>query len=306
MFRYSTLLVLAVLFCSLAPDALSADQPRSQAEPSLGQLSLPGSANELVRQAIQNELKDSSDAGQSFTYRERRQTPSGSRTEQIIETTDGPIGEIIMLNDAPPTADQQKKEKERLEKLATDPDAQQKHRKSQQEDEQRVRKMLAAMPDAFLYQYDGAQQSPAGTLVRLRFEPNPGFKPPDRETQIYRGMRGTMLIEPHDRRLAELNGELFQTVNFGWGIFGHLDPGGHFIVKQSRFSPSRWDTTEMTLKFTGRVLFFKKLNIDEHDTLSDIHPAPRKMTLAQGIQFLETQSEELAQRTGSGKVPASH
>ena len=55
----------------------------------------------------------------------------------------------------------------------------------------------------------------------------------------------------------------------------------------------------MTLKFTGRVLLFKKLNIDERDSESDFRPAPRGLTLAQGIQLLQRQSAEVAQRGGA-------
>jgi hypothetical protein len=290
-----TLLIACALVLPLA--ALAGNQSEAIAKGDLSQLSLPASANDLVRQAINNELK-ASHPDERFWFREHKQTPNGSKVEQILETDEGDVGLQVALNDAPLNADQQKQEQARLQKLMTDPQTQQKHKKSEQEDLDRVRKMLGALPDAFTYTYEGTQNSPEGTLVRLHFEPNPDFKPQDRETQVYKGMHGTMLIEPHDRRLAEMNAELFQKVNFGWGIFGRLDPGGHFRVKQTKISPTRWETTEMTLKFTGRVLLFKKLNIDERDSESDFHPAPRGLTLAQGIQLLQRQSAELAQRGG--------
>lgn len=299
-FRHPAALVVACAL--LVPSAAIASQTDSASNGDLSKLSLPSSANELVRQAINNELK-ADHPNEHFWFREHKQTPTGSRVEQILETEDGDVGMQVSLNDVPLNQAQQKQEQARLQKLMTDPTAQQKHKKSAQEDLDRVRKMLGALPDAFIYQYDGTQNSPNGPLVRLRFEPNPNFKPQDRETQVYRGMRGAMLIEPHDRRLAEMNAELFQRVNFGWGIFGRLDPGGHFTVKQSKISRTRWETTEMTLKFTGHVLLFKKLNIDERDSESDFRPAPRGLTLTQGIEMLEHQSAELAQQRGG--TPAS-
>ena len=298
MTRFRHPAVLLVACALLVPSAAVAGQSDAASSNNLSQLSLPANANELVRQAINNELK-ADHPNEHFWFRERKQTPTGSRVEQIVETEDGDVGMQISLNDSPLNASQQKQEQARLQKLLTDPGAQQKHKKSAEEDLDRVRKMLGALPDAFTYRYDGTQNSANGTLVRLSFEPNPDFKPQDRETQVYRGMRGAMLIEPHDRRLAEMNAELFQHVNFGWGIFGRLDPGGHFTVKQTKISPMRWETTEMTLKFTGRVLLFKKLNIDERDSESDFRAAPRGLTLTQGIQMLEHQSAELAQRGGA-------
>jgi hypothetical protein len=297
--RFSHPVTLLIACALVLPwPALANSQSDATAKSDLSQLSLPASANNLVRQAINNELQ-ATHPDEHFWFRERKQTPNGSRVEQILETEEGHVGLQVAVNDAPLNPNQKQQEEARLQKLMADPQAQQKHKKSEQEDLDRVRKMLGALPDAFTYQYEGTQSSPQGTLVRLHFEPNPDFKPQDRETQVYRGMHGTMLIEPHDRRLAEMNAELFQRVSFGWGIFGRLDPGGHFTVKQTKISPTRWETTEMTLKFTGRVLLFKKLNIDERDSESDFRPAPRGLTLAQGIQLLQRQSAEVAQRGGA-------
>jgi hypothetical protein len=135
-------------------------------------------------------------------------------------------------------------------------------------------------------------------VVRLKFQPNPKFNPPSRETEIYRGMEGTMLINAKEKRLVEMAANLTKQVNFGWGIFGHLDPGGYFVVKQSKISPDRWETTEMRLKFTGRALMFHKINIDEKESETDFHPAPQNLTLASGIDYLQQHSTELAQQNG--------
>jgi hypothetical protein len=49
------------------------------------------------------------------------------------------------------------------------------------------------------------------------------------------------------------------------------------------------------MKFTGRVLLFKKLNIDEKEMTSDFRPAPAHLTLAEGINVLKQQAGQLAQ-----------
>ena len=264
-------------------------------------LHLPAEPQELVRETMQNELK-STDAGEHFQFRGRKQTPKGSQTKDYVETVDGIVARLVAVDDAPLTPEQQQKEDQRLKKLLTDPSLQQKRRKQQQEDEDRVKKMLNAMPDAFQYQYNGVEQSNNGPAVRLTFVPNPDFHPPNRETEIYRGMDGTMLINATEKRLVEISGTLFQDVNFGWGIFGRLDRGGRFIVKQSKIGADRWETTEMNLRFTGKILLFKSLNINEYETESDFRIAPRNLTLAQGVELLQRQPPVVAQKNGA---PAS-
>lgn len=257
---------------------------------------LPSSAVELVRVTIQNELKQEA-SRTHFMYRIRRETPAGSQTKEYVETSDGAVARLMAVNDKPLTADQRQKEDERLQKLLTDPQAQQKHRKEQQDDEQRVQKMLSALPDAFLYQYDGKENFRGVQMVRLRFNPNPMFSPPNHETQVYRGMVGTMLIEPRVKRLAKIDGHIIREVSFGWGILGHLDPGGHFVVEQTDVGEGVWETISTTLSFTGRVLLFKRLNIQEKEVASNFVRAPSGLDLAKGIELLKAQNPVIARQS---------
>jgi len=157
--------------------------------------------------------------------------------------------------------------------------------------------MVRALPDAFLYQYDGFEPGKNGQqVIRLKFKPNPDYDPPNRELQVYQGMEGTMLVDPSDERLAKIQARLFKGVNFGWGILGHLDPDGQFEVAQSRVGGDRWEVTEMRLRFTGRILLFKSLNINEHETAFDYRRAPENLSFIQGVEFLKKQPEFLAEK----------
>jgi hypothetical protein len=268
-------------------------------------LILPASACDLVRQAVDNQLKQSTD-GEKYFYVVRKLTPNSEQTKEYVETDEGSVGRLIAIDDKALSADQRQKEDAHLQKLASDPETKDKHRKEQLEDEERANKMLKAMPDAFIFQYDGTEASPQyGSVVRLQFKPNPNFNPPSRETQVYRGMEGTMLIDPAEKRLLRIAGTLTQEVTFGWGIFGHLDKGGQFTVEQSKISPNRWETTMLHMKFTGRVLLFKKLNVDETEISGNFRAAPPHLTLAEGVSVLKQQNPQLAQeQSGAPKAEA--
>ena len=231
-------------------------------------------------------------------YRIRKETPAGSQTRELIEAANGSLGWVLANNDQPLNAEQRIQEEKKLKKLLTDPDEQAKQFKRQREDEERSRKMLAAMPDAFIYTYDGLEppRSGFGELVRLSFKANPDFDPPDRETQVLSGMQGHMLIDPNERHLVKIDAQLVEDVNFGWGIFGRLNKGGRFVVEQSRIAKDRWDTTDMTLDFTGKILLFKKLRIKEHETASNFRSVPQNLSLQEAAQILRQKATELAQK----------
>jgi len=132
-------------------------------------------------------------------------------------------------------------------------------------------------------------------LVRLKFRPNPGYSPPSHVEQVLTGMQGYLLIDTTVRRIARIDGTLFREVTFGWGIFGHLDQGGHFFVQQADVGDGAWDITEMNLNITGKILFFKSLSMVSDEVLSDFRRVPSDLSFAQGVKLLEAEQEKLAQ-----------
>jgi hypothetical protein len=255
-------------------------------------------AQELVRRVIANEEKASKEEVH-FLYRLRTEKgKTGAITKELVETNEGVVARLIAVNDKPPTAEQRRKDDQHLERLARDPQARAAKQKQQKDDEERTTRMVRALPDAFLYQYDGFEAGENGQpMIRLKFKPNPAFSVPSRELQVYYGMEGAVLIEPSSERLVRIQARLFKGVNFGWGILGHLDPGGRFDIQQSRVGGGdRWEVTDMRLRFTGKILLLKSLNIDEHETAFDYRRAPDNLSFVQGIEFLKKQPEFLAEK----------
>src|SRR5215469_12736590 len=143
----------------------------------------PMPPQELVRKAVQNELKAAKTEGINHMYRSRKETPRGSQTRLYCETRDAMVGLTIANNDQPLTPEQVKAEEARLDSYTRNPDELRKKRQQEQEDADRVTRIMRAIPDAFLFEYDGTEPGTATVgkqgdeLVRLRFRPNPHYVP---------------------------------------------------------------------------------------------------------------------------------
>ncbi|MGZ4839739.1 MAG: hypothetical protein ACXVZR_14410 [Terriglobales bacterium] len=260
---------------------------------------LPANPADLVRKAVANE-NSSADDNRHYTYRLIRRKPDGIETREMIETDHGVIGRLLMVNGKPLSAAEREKEDKRLQRLVDDPQQLAQKQKSQKDDDRRTRNMVAALPDAFLYEYAGTQnQEPWGELVILKFKPNPNFNPPQRETMVYKGMEGSMAIAVPAHHIAKIEAHLFRDVNFGWGILGHLDQGGQFVVEQKPIEGNHWEPTHMVLNFTGKALLFKTIRINDDETTTDYRPVP-DMTVAQAVDLLKKHDGEVAQNNGSG------
>ena len=247
---------------------------------------LPANPNDLVRKAVENELKPpSGDAAEFHSWKMRQVKPNRVTVKLYVETPDGLLARLLTVDDKPLSSEERTKEEDRINRLL-DPKQMQQKRKQQNEDESRTKRMVAALPDAFIYQYTGTEEKNGHTLVNLKFTPNPKFNPPSREALVYQGMEGTMIIDSTAMRMAKIDGTMVKDVSIGWGIIGHLDKGGQFIVEQAEVDKGDWEITKMRLNFTGKALIFKSIRIDETDTSTDFHRVP-KMTVAQALDFLK-------------------
>lgn len=258
---------------------------------------------ELVRKTVQNEIRASESAGTPHMFISHKQTAHGSQTKLYCETKDAMAGVAIANDGKPLTAAQRQAEEARLDQLMKDPEELKKKRQREKEDAERVARIVRVMPDAFLYEYDGSEPGTAvvgkegDELIRLKFRPNPKFDPPSRTEQVLEGMQGVLLVDANNYRIARIDGTLYKEVGFGWGILGHLDKGGHFLVEQGDVGDGAWDVLKMSLAFTGKILFFKRLDLQSTETLKDFHPVPRNLTFAQGVELLKKQENTPAENS---------
>ncbi|HWR35444.1 MAG TPA: hypothetical protein VN622_06195 [Clostridia bacterium] len=271
---------------ALSLAVLLALSPFANARASQSKLVLPTSANELVRMTIANELKQLDD-DRFYAFIQSTEKPRGTTTKEMVETPDGVIGRVVAVNGKPLSQEQRRAEDDRINRLL-DPKQMRDKAKEQKEDQERTTKLVRSLPDAFIYTYDGP---PEGNIVRLKFTPNPDFDPPSRETLVFQGMAGVMVIDAAAMHLAKVDGTMTRDVNIGWGIIGHLDRGGHFYAEQAEVDKGHWDIVKMNLNFTGKAFFFKNIRIKQTETLSAFRRVPR-MNVAQALEFLRKRDAE--------------
>jgi hypothetical protein len=251
---------------------------------------------ELVRKVVQNEIKASNDDNAHFLFHGTKTTPKGSTTRIYVETKGATAGLVIAYNDKPLTPEQRKDEEARVERFIDHPEELQKKREQEHENVEHTMRIMRALPDAFLYEYAGEELGSDGIgrsgdpLVKLKLEPNPRYDPPSRVEEVLTGMHGYLLVDPVNYRIASIDGTLFKPVSFGWGILGHLDRGGRFVVHQQKVGDNCWEVSAMTLSFTGKILLVKSLSINSTEIFSAFERVPADMTFAQALDRLKKET----------------
>jgi len=152
-------------------------------------------ASALVRRAVQKETSAVETDTDYWRYRLRKETASGSQVKDMVETKNGIVARLIAVNDQPLTVEQRTLDDQRLAKLIADPEEQRKKQREQVDEANRVLSLIRALPDALLYQYVGKENVNGRETIRLKFTPNPKFSPTTRETYVYKGAGGFLLID---------------------------------------------------------------------------------------------------------------
>ncbi len=238
-------------------------------------------AGELINAVIANELRDRVQQ-RKWMYTIEKREGNQSLTEEQVETKSGPLYRVLAAGGIPLTPDQRQQDNVRIRRLLHDTSQQSKLKQQYDDDEQRLETLMRVMPNAFLYDYDGLD----GNFVRLKFRPDPSYKPPNYEARVVHSLAGTVLIDSQQQRLAKLSGQLVDRVQFGYGLFGHIDTGGTIEIGRVQVGPLQWKTALLNIQLSGRMILFKTISKQQYETRSNFRAVPGDLTLSEANDLL--------------------
>ncbi len=221
-----------------------------------------------------------------WMYRVENESPHGREVDEVIGTKHGDLKRRVVINGRPLNAAQEREENERIKKLASHPQALRKSMNNEDQDSNRSQKMLKMLPDALTFSYGETH----GDTVELHFKPNPSFRPPSYEARVFQSLEGNLWVNSKQERLVELTGRVIHEVRFLDGLLGHLNQGGNFQVEQTEVAPGYWELTLLNVNMTGKVLFFKTINVRQHMSRSNFRRISDDVTLSQAAEILQKQA----------------
>ena len=204
----------------------------------------------------------------------------GNQLRDVIESRDGTVARLIKRDDRPLTPEEDAAEHERLNDLLASPAAYQKHEMNDVTGKKRAVEMIRELPDAMLFSYTPGQpqiDTTAGEQVVIDFKPNPAWHPPTLPAEALTGLQGRVWIDRKTRHMVRMEGEIFQSVNLGYGMLARIYPGGHLALDQMPTASNRWIFSRFREQITLRALMVKTIHQNADVSTSDyqtISPMP--------------------------------
>jgi len=182
---------------------------------------------------------------------------NGVRFEQLIEH-----------NGQPPSAEQERKRREELEKLKRETPEE---RAARLRKDQENRSFLKEVLQAFDFQLIGEELVEGRPAYVLLATPHPGYHAHGKFGKMFSKVEGQLWIDKQDYGWIKVDGEVTQS--FSMGLFvAHMQRGAHIILEQTCVGESVWVPKRLQMRFSAKILLLKSLNIDRILTYSDYRP----------------------------------
>ena len=280
--------LLATCFLLLRPLSSAAGQaPSSASTRQAAALSVP--PRNWAVDATNNEVVMMERTTGFLRYHMRIADEKGIQLRDVIESRDGTVARLIQRDDRNLTPEEDKAEQQRLNDLLTSPSAFHKHINGDAPEKHRAVDLIRMLPDAMIYTYVPGQPQLAATSsgpqVVLDFAPNQGWKPPTLPAEALSGLRGRVWIDTGTHHMMRMEGDIFQSVNVGWGMLAKIYPGGKLMLEQSPAPGGRWVFTRFSSELTLRALMLKTIHQNSHVETRD-HQTIAAMSYQDAIHTL--------------------
>lgn len=246
------------------------------------------SPKELIKEVVHNELQADQNDHSRWIYLDHDREPGKNTVQVVVETAEGAVTKTIKKDGQPLDAEQRQKDEARIQRFESDPEVRAEKRRNSAQDDKKARALMQMLPDAFLWTRGGESDD----AITLNFKPNPEFQPPTRDARVFAAMAGTLVVDRKAKRVRSVNGTLTRAVTFGWGLLGKLQKGGTFHVEHTEIAPGIWRVTRTQVHIQGHALIFKSINEQQDDETSHYKPAPPSLSLAQGVEMLNSGAAE--------------
>ena len=279
--------IFAVVFLIAVPGGFTATLAAGQGTASSSLMS--GPAKEWAEQAAVKEIEIIQHADSFLRYRQRTIDTRKDELRDVIESKDATVARLLMRDNRPLTSEEDQAERERLNGLIEHPSEFQNHVSKDMKGKKQAIDLIKLMPDAMIYTYasDQAPTPAAGGLqVVIDYAPDPKFNPPTTESQALSGLRGRIWVDAKAKTIVRMNGEIFQGVNFGWGMLAHIYPGGKVDLEQTAAMGDRWNMTSFHEHVTVKALMVKTISVDSEVHLFDFQQLPSTMSYQDAVRVL--------------------
>ena len=201
-------------------------------------------------------------AEERFLDKNGKVTKTETNAVEIVMLGGRPYGKKIAHNDKPLSADETRKEEEKLEKAAARrkldlPKDAARRAKAQAEE----RRFLREIPEAFNLRVTGTEIISGKPTWVIEATPKPGYRPKMTPAKVFPKVRGKLWIDQSEYQWVRAEANVLDTISFGFGLL-RVSQGSTLHFTQMRINDEVWVPQLVAVRADGRLGYLKKLRFD--------------------------------------------
>jgi hypothetical protein len=258
--RRSSAALLAALLAAPAAAAAGA-LPRGHAAARL----TPAEIHALVARMIANQHHNDQ-ANYEYEHVERRMRFSGAgatedKTYRVVPTGTGTLSLLVKEGRQPVELDAYLKQLRGWEHVLTialtanDPREQESEEKRRKRDRNRA-ELVGAVAEAFQFTWLDRESLNGRAVVKLRLEPNPGYRPASNATDLLTHVEAIVWIDEQAAQVVAAQARIIRDIAIGGGIVGKIYKGGWFQLTQQPVTSEIWEPARIEYAVAGRKFLF--------------------------------------------------
>jgi len=177
-----------------------------------------------------------------------------------------PFEQLVERNGLPPSAEEERKQKEDLDLLKRETPAQRAQRLRKEEEENTS--LVLEVPKAFDFQLVGEELVKGRPAYVLQATPHPGYHARGKYGNMFSKVAGRLWVDKQDLGWIKVDGQVIEP--FSMGLFlVRLLRGSHIAMQQTRVDGGIWMPERVELRAAAKIFFVKSLVIDRVLTYSE-------------------------------------
>jgi hypothetical protein len=224
-----------------------------------------------------------------YTYIERdedrRLDSNGHVKSEVVEVSrtiliNGvPFDQLVERNGRPPSSEDERKQREKLDELRRETPAQRAERVRREAEE--TASLVREVPKAFDFQLVGEDVVNGRPAYILQATPHPGYQPQGKYGKLFAKIGGKLWVDRQDFGWIKADAQVIQP--FSIGLFlARVLAGSHITMEQTRIDGGIWMPEHIEMRAAAKIFFVKSLVIDRILTYSDYRLAGASTPMARG------------------------
>ena len=181
------------------------------------------------------------------------------RVTKTILVDGVPFEQLVERNGHPPSAEEERKQREDLDKLKGEPPEQRAVRLHKQDEDNTS--IIQEVPKAFDFQLVGEDVVNDRRAYVLQATPHPGYQAQGKYGKMFSKVAGKLWVDQQDLGWIKVEGQVIQPFSLGLFLV-RLLPGSQIKMEQTRVDNGIWMPERVEVRAAAKIFLVKSLVIE--------------------------------------------